>query len=315
MFWLICRRLLIGLVTLWAVSVVVFLGTEILPGDVAEIILGQASTPETLSVLRRELGLDQPAPLRYVTWLTDMLAGDFGRSLAGGAAVADLISGRLANTTLLAGLVAAIAVPLSVTLGIVAASYPGTWIDRGVSFATLAVISVPEFLTAILLVLLLAVELRWLPAIAHLRGDEDFARVMAALALPILTLTIAITGQMVRLTRASILNILDAPFIEMAILKGVPRRRIVMRHALRNAVGPIVNVVAINLAYLVSGVVIVETVFAYPGLAKLMIDAVQSRDLPLVQACAMIFCTTYVMLILIADIAAITANPRLRHPR
>lgn len=315
MYRLICQRLLIGLVTLWAVSVVVFLGTEILPGDVAEIILGQASTPETLAVLRRDLGLDQPAPLRYATWLTDMLAGDFGRSLAGGAAVADLISGRLANTALLAGLVAAIAVPLSVTLGIVAASYPGTWIDRGVSLATLAVISVPEFLTAILLVLLFAVELRWLPAIAHLRGDEGIARVTAALALPILTLTIAITGQMVRLTRASILNILDAPFIEMAILKGVPRRRIVMRHALRNAIGPIVNVVAINLAYLVSGVVIVETVFAYPGLAKLMIDAVQSRDLPLVQACAMIFCTTYVVLILIADIVAIAANPRLRHPR
>lgn len=312
---MILQRIGIGLITLWAVSVVVFIGTEILPGDVAEIILGQSATPETLAVLRAELGLDQPAPVRYVEWLRDMARGELGVSKAGGATIESLIGDRLANTLRLAAIVAAVSVPLSIAIGILAAAHPGTWIDRSVSFGTLGVISIPEFLTAILLVLLFAVQLGWLPAIAYLRGDEGLWRQVQALALPVLTLTVAISGQMIRLTRATVLNILDSPFIEMAILKGVPRRRIVLRHALRNAIGPIANVVALNLAYLVSGVVIVETVFAYPGLAKLMIDGVQSRDLPLVQACAMIFCGTYVLLILLADIAAIVSNPRLRHPR
>ncbi len=315
MLLMILRRVLIGLATLWAVSVVVFVGTEILPGDVAEILLGQNATPETLAVLRRELGLDQPAPVRYLAWLADMATGDLGISKAGGTEIATLIGDRINNTLLLAGVVAAIAVPLSVFLGILAASYPGTWIDRTISLGTLSVISIPEFLTAIVLVMLLAVGLGWFPAIAYLRGTESTWDLARALALPILTLTIAISGQMTRLTRAAILNILDSPYIEMAILKGVPRWRIVLRHALFNAIGPIVNVIALNLAYLVSGVVIVETVFAYPGLAKLLIDGVQARDLPLVQACAMIFCGTYVGLILLADIAAISSNPRLRHPR
>lgn len=312
---MILQRIGIGLLTLWAVSVLVFVGTEILPGDVAEIILGQSATPETLAVLRTELGLDQPALIRYLDWLRDMARGELGVSKAGGATIESLIGDRVVNTLRLAVVVAAISVPLSIAIGILAAAHPGTWIDRSVSFGTLGVISMPEFLTAILLVLLFAVQLGWLPAIAYLRGDEGLWRQVQALALPVLTLTVAISGQMIRLTRATVLNILDSPFIEMAILKGVPRRRIVLRHALRNAVGPLANVVALNLAYLVSGVVIVETVFAYPGLAKLMIDGVQSRDLPLVQACAMIFCATYVLLILLADVAAIASNPRLRQPR
>lgn len=312
---LILQRLGIGILTLWVVSVLVFAGTEILPGDVAEIILGQSATPETLAVLRTELGLDQPAIVRYVDWLGDMASGDLGISKAGGATIASLIGDRLGNTLLLGAIVAAISVPLSVAIGLLAAMYAGTGVDRAVSFGTLSLISLPEFFTATILVLLFAVQLRWLPSIAYLRGGEDAWELLRALALPILTLTLAVSGQMIRLTRAAVLNVLDSPYIEMAILKGVPRRRIILRHALRNAIGPIVNVVALNLAWLVSGVVIVETVFAYPGLAKLMIDGVQTRDLPLVQACAMIFCGIYVVLILLADLAAITSNPRLRNPR
>lgn len=312
---MIIRRMGIGIVTLWVVSVLVFAGTEILPGDVAQIILGQNATADTLAALRSELGLDQPAFVRYFDWLGDMVSGDLGISKAGGATIESLIGNRLLNTVVLAGIVAGLSVPLSISVGLLAAMYPGTWIDRVVSFGTLSLISVPEFFVATVLVLVFAVQLHWLPSVAYLSGDESFWQLARALALPILTLTIAVSGQMIRLTRAAVLNVLNSPYIEMAILKGVPRRRIVLRHALFNAIGPIVNVVALNLAYLVSGVVIVETVFAYPGLAKLMIDGVQTRDLPLVQACAMIFCGAYVVLILLADIAAITSNPRLRHPR
>ena len=312
---MVVRRLLIGIVTLWVVSVLVFAGTEILPGDVAQIVLGQSATPESLAALRAELGLDKSAFVRYFEWLGDMTTGDLGISKAGGATISSLIGGRLANTLYLGGIVAVISVPISVILGLIAAMYPGTWVDRILTFGTLSLISVPEFFIATFLVLILAVQLHLLPAIAYMSGDETFWQLIKALAMPILTLTIVVAAQMIRMTRAGILNVMNSPYIEMAILKGVPRGRIILRHALFNAIGPIVNVIALNLAYLVSGVVIVETIFAYPGLAKLMVDGVQTRDLPLVQACAMIFCGTYVMLILAADVASIFSNPRLRHPK
>ncbi|MEE9589686.1 MAG: ABC transporter permease, partial [Hyphomicrobiaceae bacterium] len=275
----------------------------------------QQATPESLTALRKELGLDRPAIVQYFDWLGRMATGDLGISKAGGATIASLIEGRLFNTVLMTALVALVAVPLSIFLGLVAAMFPGSWIDRSMTFITLCLIAVPEFFIATFLVLILAVQLNWVPAISYLSGREDFWQLMRALALPILTLTFVVSAQMIRMTRAGVLNVMNSPYIEMAILKGIPRKRIILRHALLNAVGPIVNVVALNLAYLVSGVVVVETIFAYPGLAKLMVDGVQTRDLPLVQACAMIFCGTYVILILIADIASILSNPRLRHPK
>lgn len=309
------RRVWIGIATMVVVSVIVFIMTSILPGDVAQIVLGQSATPETLAALRRELGLDQPAYVRYFLWLGDMATGDLGTSKAGGAAIADLIGGRFANTMVLAGLVALISIPISIFLGLWAAMHPGTWLDRTVTFGTLSTISVPEFFIATLMVLILAVNLHWLPSTAMLRDNMTFLEFMRGMAMPIITLVIVVSAQMIRMTRAGILNVMSSPYIEMAILKGVPRGRIILRHAFFNAIGPIINVIALNLAYLVSGVVIVETIFAYPGLAKLMIDGVQTRDLPLVQACAMIFCGTYVILILIADIGSIVSNPRLRHPK
>jgi peptide/nickel transport system permease protein len=312
---MVIRRIAIGFATLWVVSVLVFAGTEILPGDVAQILLGQSATPEALAALRAELGLDQPAYVRYFEWLVGMVTGDLGISKAGGATIASLIDFRLANTLFLGGIVAAISVPLAVTLGLLAAMYPGTMLDRALTFGTMSLVAVPEFLIATFLVLIFAVKLRWLPSIAYMSGGETFWELMRALAMPILTLTIVVSAQMIRMTRAGILNVMNSPYIEMAILKGVPRKRIILRHALFNAIGPIVNVIALNLAYLVSGVVIVETIFAYPGLAKLMIDGVQTRDFPLVQATAMIFCGVYVFLILTADVAAILSNPRLRHPK
>ena len=322
MFRMIMRRLGIGLVTLWVVSLLMFAGTEILPGDVAEIMLGQEATPESLAALRGKLGLDKPAAIRYLEWLGDMATFDLGLSLAGhsgtgggGATIEVLIGARLENTLLLSSIVAAISVPLSVTLGLLAAMFPTSLYDRTVTFTTLCLVAVPEFFIATMLVLILAVQLQWLPSIATMTDFESVWHMLRSLSLPILTLCFVLLAQMARMTRAAVLNVMSSPYIEMAILKGVPRRRIILRHALFNAIGPIVNIIALNLAYLVSGVVIVEVIFAFPGLAKLMVDGVQVRDMPLVQACGMIFCATYVVLILISDIASIVSNPRLRHPK
>ena len=312
---MVLQRLGIGIATLFVVSVIVFLITSILPGDVASIILGQSATPETLAALRAELGMDQPGYVRYFSWLGNMVSGDLGISKAGGATISSLIDSRIWNTLMMAGLVSLISIPISITLGLWAAMHPGTKLDRIVTFGTLSTISVPEFFIATIMVLIFAVKLKWLPATLYLTGNESWIELLKAMAMPLITLVIVVSAQMIRMTRAGILNVMSSPYIEMAILKGVPRKRIILRHALYNAIGPIVNVIALNLAYLVSGVVIVETIFSYPGLAKLMIDGVQTRDLPLVQACAMIFCAVYVVLILLADIASILSNPRLRHPK
>ncbi len=317
----ILHRSGVGIATLFVVSGLIFVGTSVLPGDVANIILGQMATPESLAALRAKLGMDQPAYVRYFLWLGDLVTGDLGMSKAGagfgtvGTPISSMLIPRMWNTLQLSGTVAVIAIPLAMTLGLLAAMYPGTRLDRIVTFSTLGLISVPEFLIATFLVLILAVNLGWLPATAYMSGDETGWKLARALAMPTLTLVIVASSQIMRMTRATVLNVMSSPYIEMAILKGVSRKRIILRHALFNAVGPIVNVIVLNLAYLVSGVVIVETIFAYPGLAKLMIDAVQTRDLPLVQACAMIFCAVYIILILIADMASILSNPRLRHPR
>ena len=315
MWLVVLRRLGLGIITLWVVSLLVFAGTEILPGDVAEAILGQSATPEAVAAIRDQLQLDRPAVVRYVDWLTDLLRGDLGISLAANMEISEMISGRFKNTLVLAALTAALAIPLSLFMGLAAAMFPGGRVDRLVTVSTLFLLSVPEFFIAATLVLIFAVHLQWLPAITYMTEYESIWQLMKSLALPILTLTTSVVAHMARMTRAAIINVMTSPYIEMAILKGVPRGRIVLRHALFNAVGPVVNVVALNLAYLVSGVVIVETVFAYPGLAKLMVDAVSRRDMPLVQACAMIFCSAYILFILIADVLAILANPRLRQPK
>ena len=313
-------RLGISLVTLWIVSVLIFIGTNLLPGDVAQIILGQMATPENLAALRAKLGLDKPLAQQYLVWLQNVAMGDLGISKAGlgaglGTPIVDMLGPRVYNTARLTLFVAVIAIPISLCLGLLAAMHPGTKTDRSITFATLNLISVPDFLVATALVLIFAVGLGWLPAIVYLRGDESGWTLFKTLAMPVLTLIIVVSSQIIRMTRATVLNVMSSPYIEMAILKGVPRRKIILRHALFNAVGPIVNVIALNLAWLVGGVVVVEQIFSYPGLAKLMIEAVLIRDMPLVQACAMIFCATYIVLIFIADMATILSNPRLRHPK
>ena len=316
----ILGRVGISLVTLWVVSVLIFIGTNLLPGDVAQIILGQTATPESTAALRAKLGLDKHPIEQYWVWLQNVMMGDLGISKAGlgaglGTPIVEMLGPRIDNTARLTLLVGAIAIPISLFLGLIAAMHPGTRLDRSITFTTLNLISLPDFLVATSLVLIFAVGLGWLPSIVYLRGDETGWVLIKALAMPMLTLVILVSSQIIRMTRATVLNVLNSPYIEMAILKGVPRRRIILRHALFNAVGPIVNVIALNLAWLVGGVVVIEQIFSYPGLAKLMIEAVQMRDMPLVQACAMIFCATYIVLIFIADISSILSNPRLRHPK
>ncbi|MDO3443922.1 ABC transporter permease [Agrobacterium sp. V1] len=309
---LVARRLVVMLTTLLIVSFIVFSATSLLPGDTATILLGQAATPEAVAGLRTAMHLDDPALLRFVRWLFGLLHGELGTSYANNMAIADLIGPRFVNSMKLAGITTLIAVPLALTLGISSAMLRGTLYDRIVTVLTIGVISVPEFMIATLAVLLFAVYLKWLPALSLVSEVHTLFDVLRVYAMPVITLTFVVSAQMIRMSRAAMIETLDTPYVEMALLKGAPRMRIVLRHALPNALGPIVNAVALSLSYLVGGVIIVETIFNYPGIAKLMVDGVATRDLPLIQTCAMIFCVGYLLLITTADIIAIMSNPRLR---
>ncbi len=315
MLTLLTRRVFLGLMVMWVVSMLVFAATEVLPGDVAKAVLGQGATEEAIANIRARLGLDRPPHVRYLEWLGSLFTGDLGKSLASGYDISELVGERFRNTLRLAGITALLAVPLAIALGLIAAIAADSPLDRSISIGTLCFVSVPEFFTAALLVFVLAVQLRWLPPLAYVRPDASLLDAMRSLALPVATLTLAVLAHMTRMTRTAILNVLTSPYIEQALLKGASRVRVILRHALPNALAPIINVVALNLAYLVSGVVIVETMFNYPGLGSLMVDGVAYRDIPLVQAIGMVFCATYVGLNLLADVLVILANPRLRHPK
>lgn len=310
---LLLQRLALGVVTLLIVSVVVFMITNLLPGDAAEESLGQAATPEAVAALRAQFGLDQPAPLRYLRWLGHLVTGDAGTSLVNGAPVAQLIGTRLPSSLVLAGATAAVSVPLALAIGIVSAMFRGSLFDRVVNMAAVSLVSVPEFLIATLAVLVFAVKLRWLSALSHTADIATFGHFFKAYAMPVFTLCCVIVAQMARMTRAAVIDQLAAPYVEMARLKGASPVRVVLRHALPNAIGPIANAVALSLSYLLGGVLIVESIFNYPGIANLMIDAVTTRDIPLVQTCAMIFCGAYLLLVMLADVCAILSNPRLRN--
>ncbi len=312
---LILKRLAFGLVTLVIISVLIFLGVEALPGDLAETILGQSATPENVAALRRELGLDRPPLERYFDWISGVLQGDLGTSLANGRQISDLLENRLQNTLFLAGTAAVISIPIAVGLGIAAALYRESSFDKFISIATLSAISLPEFFIAYILIALFSVEFRIFPSVANVNVDMGFWDRLSLIALPVITLTMVVTAHMMRMTRAAIINVLASPYIEMARIKGIKKTRVIVHHATPNALSPIINVVILALAYLVVGVVLVEVVFVYPGLGQLLVDAVSGRDLPVVQSSCLIFAAVYVLLNLLADVLAILANPRLRHPK
>jgi peptide/nickel transport system permease protein len=310
---LLAQRIGLALLSLLAVSAVVFAITAVLPGDAAQEQLGQDATPEALAALRAQMGLDVPAPQRYLHWLSGLVRGDLGTSATTQLPVAGLIGSRLPNSLLLAGVTALFSVPIALALGITSAVWRGSWFDRVASTAAVAVVSVPEFLVATLAVLVFAVKLHWLPALAYVNDIESLGQMLRAFAMPVLTLCCVIVAQMMRMSRAAVIDQLEAPYIEMVRLKGASPLRMVLAHALPNAVGPIANAVALSLSYLLGGVIIVETIFNYPGIAKLMVDGVSQRDMPLVQACAMLFCAGYLILVTAADVCGIVANPRLRY--
>jgi len=312
---IVIKRIGLGLITLLVVSIIIFGAVEMLPGDLAQAVLGQSATEESVAALRSELGLDRPAPVRYFEWLGNAVTGDFGTSLINGKQVSDLIGTRFANTLFLAVYAAVLAVPIAIGLGILAALFRNSIFDRVANVATLTAISSPEFFVGYILVLFLAVKNPWFPAIASIPEGIDFGEKLHRMFLPALTLVLVVTAHMMRMTRAAIINLLASPYIEMARLKGVPQRKIITHHALPNALAPVINVVALNLAYLITGVVLVEVVFVYPGIGQLLVDSVSKRDFAVVTAACLIFAATFIVLNLLADIGAILSNPRLRHPK
>jgi peptide/nickel transport system permease protein len=319
LFRTVLARLGSGFVTLFVVSLIIFAAIAVLPGDFAKSTLGRAATPETIANFQKSLGLDQPAVQRYATWIGGAVTGDLGLSFSSGSGtprtVVSIIGPRLENTLFLAGITALVAVPIALVLGLIAAIRRNSWLDKALNATTLASISFPEFFVAYVLMLLFAVKLPIFYSLARITPDMGAVETFQRIALPVLTLSFGIIAHMMRMTRAAIIGLLSHPYIEMAKLKGVPPWRVILRHALPNAWAPIAAVVAFNLAYLIVGVVVVEVVFVYPGIGQAMVDAVRSRDIPVVQGCALIFAASYILLNLLADVIAIATNPRLAHPR
>ncbi|MCB1336365.1 MAG: ABC transporter permease [Maritimibacter sp.] len=312
---LLTQRIALGLLLLLAASAMIFAGTQILPGDVAQSILGQSATPEALANLRAELGLNEPAIQRYFRWLGAALHGDLGTALTNGQDIATAMGKRLGNTLFLATCAAVIAVPTAILLGLIAVRYEGRWPDKLISGLTLSTVSVPEFLLGYIAMFLLAVKVAAFPSVATIYEGMGFFEKLRVVGLPVLVLVLVVLGHMMRMTRAAILNVMQSAYIETAELKGLRPFQIIARHAFPNAIAPIVNVVMLNLAYLVVGVVVVEVVFIYPGMGQYLVDHVAKRDVPVVQACGLVFATVYIGLNMLADVIAILANPRLRHPK
>lgn len=312
---LVTQRVALGLLLLLAVSVVIFAGTEALPGDVAQAILGQSATPEALANLREELGLNQSPVTRYFAWIGGVLTGDLGVALTNGQDIGQAIAQRMGNTIFLAACAAVISVPLAILLGLVAARYSGRWPDKVISGITLSTISLPEFVAGYFVIYLLTQVIPIFQPVAMIFPGMTFWAKLHAVALPVIVLVLVVLAHMMRMTRAAILNVMQSAYIETAELKGLSPMAVIWRHALPNAVAPIVSVVVINLAYLVVGVVVVEVVFSYNALGKYLVDHVAKRDLPVVQAVGMIFAAVYIGLNILADVVSIVANPRLRHPK
>jgi peptide/nickel transport system permease protein len=312
---LITQRVALGLMLLFAASILIFGGTMMLPGDVAQQILGQSATPENLANLRESMGLNDPPVARYFQWLGGFLQGDLGTALTNGRDIAESLGSRLGNTLFLAFWAAVISVPLAIFLGLLAVRYKDRWPDKLISAVTLTTISIPEFMIGYVLIYWISIKAGWFSSVAIINDSMSLGAKLNAIAIPVMVLTLVVLAHMMRMTRAAILNVMQSAYIETAELKGMGMLKIIAKHAFPNAIAPIVNVVMLNLAYLVVGVVVVEVVFAYPGMGQYLVDHVAKRDVPVVQACGLIFAAVYIGLNLIADIVAILANPRLRHPK
>ncbi|MCL2892878.1 ABC transporter permease [Brenneria tiliae] len=312
---MIARRLLAGVAMLAVVSVLIFAGIQLLPGNPAAAILGQSATPEAVHALNAQLGLDQPALSRYFSWLGGIVRGDFGQSFTSRQSIAPVLAYRLENSLFLAGWTAAIAVPLALLIGFISVRYQGGWLDQLLNSFTRTAVALPEFFSGYLLILVFSITLMWLPSNSNVSAGMPLSSRLTAIVLPGVTLLLAVLGHMSNMTRAALINAQSAAYVDTALLKGLAPSAILLRHVLPNAWGPIINVIVLNLAYLMVGVVIVENVFVYAGLGQYMVDSISKRDMPVIQGCALVLAAIYILLNLLADVVALIANPRLRHAR
>lgn len=303
----------IGLLTIFLVTVLVFLATEVLPGDAARVVLGRGANETTLAALRARLHLDAPVPVRYARWLEDLCTGHFGASLVNGKPVAALIAPRVANSAILLGLTSVIGIPLSIAAGILASLRRGRRLDRVLSTLALLIAALPEFVVGIGLILVFAtVVLRWLPPVSMVTPGASVLSQPKILVLPVATLVLVIFPYVFRMTRITMIDVLDSEFMEMATLKGLSRWRTIMVHALPNAVSPTIQVIALTFAYLAGGTVMVEYLFGYAGLGQGLMQAIEARDIPIIQAIVLLLASVYVLLNVGADVASILVTPRLR---
>jgi peptide/nickel transport system permease protein len=305
-------RLVLAVLTLFLVSVFIFAAVDLLPGDAASRVLGRFSTEENRAVFRARLKLDRPLVERYLTWIGDIATGDIGRTLSSNRPIVEVLGPRIKNTLILAAAALVLYVPLAAFPAILQATRRDGWLDHMLSLTTLVLYSIPDFLLGTLLLLLFVVTIPWLPATSLVDEMSTFVEFVRALVLPSVTLAIIMAAYAVRMLRDNLIEILDADFVKFAALNGISRRRIVWRHALPNALVPSLNITALNLAYLIGGVVVVEKVFSYPGFGSLLLDALLLRDVPLIQITVLIAAATYIGANLLADAGAIFLNPRLR---
>lgn len=311
---LIAKRLALAAVTLLVVSALIYLFTSVLPGDIAERVLGRESSAEQREIFREHLNLDDPVWKRYGVWIADVARGDLGRSLVNDETVTATISMAAKNTLFLSVFAFLLYVPVTLILATLAALSKGKVPDSLISVATLIGLSLPEFVLGTLLIYVFAVQLSVAPALSIVNPGDDLATRLHATVLPAVTLMVAMAVYAIRMLRDNLIDVLDSEYVRMATLKGVPRRRVVVRHALPNAVGPALNITALNLTYLIGGIVVVETVFSYPGLGQVLVEAISVRDVPVVEATALLAAAVYIIANLVADVLALLLNPRLRTP-
>lgn len=308
----IARRIGFLILTLLLTSIIVFVVTRLLPGDVARIILGREAGKAALEAKREELGLNDPAPVQYVRWLGNFVRGNWGESFSTKAPIFDVVMQRLRNSLMLTFVTLIVAVPVAVALGVIAGLNENKAADNVISIASLSVVGLPEFVTGVILIQIFAFQLKLFPANSSIAVDATFAEALPMLILPALTATLVLLAYIARLTRAGVVEELKRPYVRTAVLKGLPRTHVVVKHVLRNALLPTITIIAISFGWLISGLIVIENVFNYPGLGRLLLFAIDRRDLPLLQAITMLTVLGFALANLVADLLYAYLNPRIR---
>jgi peptide/nickel transport system permease protein len=309
----IVRRLGFVVLMMLLSSMLIFLATTVLPGDVATMMLGRFATPEAKAALQEELGLNDPLVVQYVTWLGDFVHGDWGYSVSTKSEIRPLVMERLGNSAMLAAVAFAFFVPVGILLGLVAALKRNSWMDQTISIGSLAFIGLPEFVTAVILISIFSLKLGWLPAQSAIKPDASFAEAFPYLILPAITVALTSLAYIIRMTRSSTVDVLQTDYVRTANLKGLSPRKVLFTHVLRNSLLPTITVIAISVGWLIGGLIVTESVFSYPGIGRLLLYAVQRRDIPLIQSTVLLIVVIYGFANLFADILYAVLNPRIRY--